>query len=83
MLIVLIYNLCLRGFHANKVPKYDFNALDKLLDHLMEIHLFPVIEFMGDIFPKNEFHDTHFMWKDFSYQFILHYLCKYKELFIF
>lgn len=43
-----------RGFDVNKIPKYDFTALDRFLDHLMNINLFPVIEFMGDIFPKND-----------------------------
>lgn len=54
---------------------YDFDAMDEFLDHLMEIHLFPVIEFMGDIFPKNNLYDTHYMWKDFVFQLVSHYLC--------
>lgn len=70
----------LRGFTTHKIPQYDFDALDTFLDHLMEIHLFPVIEFMGEIFPKNPFHDTHFMWKDFVYQLTSHYLCTYLKV---
>lgn len=54
---------------------YDFDAMDEFLDHLMEIHLFPVIEIMGDIFPKNNLYDTHYMWKDFVFQLVSHYLC--------
>ncbi|XP_055313832.1 alpha-L-iduronidase [Sitodiplosis mosellana] len=69
-----------KGFDANKIPTYDFSALDRFLDHLMEIKLFPVIEFMGDIFPKNEFHDFRFMWKDFTYQFAWHYLSRYGQI---
>lgn len=67
-----------RGFDTNKIPSYDFTALDRFLDHLIiKIQLFPVIEFMGDLFPKNSFHGIRFMWKDFTYQFVTHYLCKY------
>lgn len=56
------------------MPEYDFDALDTFLDHLMQINLYPVIEFMGDIFPES-FDDIHLMWKDFSYQLVAHYLC--------
>lgn len=66
-----------RGFNTNKIAEYDFTALDEFLDHLMEIHLFPVIEFMGDIFPKNNYHDIRFMWKDFTYQLVTHFLTRY------
>lgn len=47
------------------------------MDHLMKIRLFPVIELMGELFPhQNRLHDTRFMWKDFVYQLVSHYLCK-------
>lgn len=63
-----------RGFTAKRIPQYDFDRLDGFLDYLMEIHLFPVIELMGNIFPKNDFHDTRYMWKDFTFQLTSHYL---------
>lgn len=70
----------LRSFSAHKIPEYNFDKLDKFLDHLMEIRLMPVIEFMSEIFPKqNRFHDLHFMWKDLTYQLMTHYLCKFKH----
>lgn len=34
-------------------PLFDFSELDTFLDRLMKIELYPVIEFMGDIFPAN------------------------------
>lgn len=66
-----------RGFTAKRIPQYDFDRLDGFLDYLMEIHLFPVIELMGNIFPKNDFHDTRYMWKDFTFQLTSHYLSMY------
>ncbi|XP_031630457.1 alpha-L-iduronidase [Contarinia nasturtii] len=68
------------GFDINQVPKYDFTALDTFLDHLMEIQVFPVIELMGDIFPvKDNIHGIYFMWKDFSFQLVSHYLTRYGQ----
>lgn len=32
---------------------FDYTELDTFLDRLMKIELYPVIEFMGDIFPAN------------------------------
>lgn len=69
-----LYQSSKRGFDAHKLPEYDFKSLDDFLDHLNRIKLFPVIEVMGDIFPKTSY-SLHFMWKDFMYQFYSHYLC--------
>lgn len=66
-----------RGFDEHKTPKYDFTALDNFLDIIIEIHLFPVIEFMGNIFPRNNLHDIRFMWKDLTNQLISHFVCTY------
>lgn len=75
LIFITFFNLK-RGLNSHKLPEYDFETLDKFLDHLIRIKLFPVIEIMGDVFP-NTFVDIHFMWKDFVYQFYSHYLCTY------
>lgn len=65
-----------RGLNLHHMPVYDFNALDQLLDHLDSVRLLPVIEFMGYIFPPQKRHDVRFMWKDFTYQLVSHYLIR-------
>lgn len=48
----LFCRLSRRRFDGQR-PRFDYTDLDTFLDRLMEIELYPVIEFMGDIFPMN------------------------------
>lgn len=70
----------LRGLNLHHIPVYQFTALDQLLDHLDSVRLIPVIEFMGHVFPQQKRHDTRFMWKDFTYQLVSHYLTRLFDL---
>lgn len=66
-----------RGLGANNIPQYNFNVLDHLLDHLDKVRLLPIIEFMGNIFPRQKRHDTRYMWEDFTYQLVSRYLTRF------
>lgn len=66
--------------------RYDFTNLDKVLDQLMEMELYPVIEFMGN--PSNRFfNQSNFsqtlLWKDLIYQMLSRYIGEYLPFFIY
>lgn len=68
------------GFDVHNRFRYDFSNLDKILDQLMAVKLYPVIEFMGN--PSNRFfNQKHFsqayLWKDLVYQMISRYIREY------
>ena len=62
-LILFIFNY--RTINGN--IEYDFKNLDSFLDHLMNIKLFPVIEFMV---LNNITRSRKFSWSNFVEQFL-------------
>lgn len=76
---------------------YDFSWLDVFIDHLMNIRLYPVIEFMGNpsnlmssnlLYSNQSKHhrpqnasSIHRMWSHLTYQLVERYIGKYLLVF--
>lgn len=57
----------------NDRPFYDFSKFDLFVDHLIELKLHPVLEFMGnpsEIFTRKLNVTTDFLWEDLVFQIV-------------
>lgn len=64
----------------NDIPFYDFSKFDLFLDHLIELKLHPVLEFMGnpsEIFTKKLNISAEFLWEDLVFQIVSRAISKF------
>jgi hypothetical protein len=65
------YFLNSSNFTRFHIPVYDFQSLDKFIADLATFNLIPHLEFMTSLRLKSR---SDFVWEDFSYQILSHYL---------